>query len=373
MKRLAAWLSIALSAWLGVVGVRGGAREESALYPPRADAIAFQHATDAHRQLSCDRCHRPRADRPDDLRASESDCASCHADRIDRTQISAERCGSCHRGFDPAHPRAPAPVALPPSRLRFDHAKHTNVSCTTCHSGGDGATSLPSMSTCLTCHAATKSKPLPCNGCHLALPSGRLRTQFDDAKLIPRSGYLGMAHDADFYVRHRWVAADQGAVCATCHVESECTACHDGRRKPRGIHPNDYLSLHAQDSQRNATRCNSCHDSPSFCLPCHARLGISEISAPDVHAPRRFHPAASLWIRGPVLHAREAQRSLSSCVSCHAERDCVQCHGAPGVGTGLHSPHPAGFDAQCGEALARNPRACTMCHRASDPAFRTCR
>jgi hypothetical protein len=145
-------------------------------------------------------------------------------------------------------------------------------------------------------------------------------------------------------------------------------------RKPRSIHPNDYLALHAQDSQRNATRCNSCHAVTSFCLACHARLGIAQLSSPDISSPRRFHPASSQWIRGPVLHAREAQRSLAGCVTCHAERDCVVCHGARGLGIGLHSPHPADFaNAGCARELARGARACLGCHRSSDTALRNCR
>jgi hypothetical protein len=378
MKRVTLAIGLlSASAWLGAQTVRSeAARPSSAIYPQVSQPIALSHATPAHRALSCDRCHQPRADRPtsrEDLRPTEAQCATCHADRVERAQASAERCGYCHRNFDPARSAGPDPIPAPSLRLHFAHAKHAQLTCNACHAAGAASATpqLPSMQTCLNCHQERRA--LPCNGCHLTVPSGRLQTQFPDAKLIPRSSFLGMAHDRDFSVRHRWIAADQGAVCATCHVESECTACHDGPRKPRSVHPNDYVSLHAQDSQRNAARCGSCHSSPSFCLPCHARLGISQISAPDVHAPRRFHPASSVWIRGPVLHAREAQRSLSSCVSCHAERDCVDCHGGKGVGAGLHSPHPAGFSAECGQALARSPRPCLVCHRASDAVLRTCR
>jgi hypothetical protein len=380
MRRVAPVLLCCLlvAAWLGVETARGERAPSAAaspLYAPIAQPIALSHATAAHRALACNYCHKPQSDRSrtqDDQRPSEAVCATCHADRTTRTQASAQRCGFCHRGFDPLRTTAPERVPLRPARLHFAHARHASLECTTCHAGSGPTPALPNMASCLQCHEQRRA--LTCGGCHLSTPSGRLRTQFADVKLVPRSGFLGMAHDADFSVRHRWLAADQGAVCATCHVESECSACHDGARKPRSLHPNDYLALHAQDSQRNATRCNSCHSTTSFCLACHARLGISEISAPDLHAPRRFHPASSQWIRGPVLHAREAQRSLSSCVSCHAERDCVECHGARGVGTGLRSPHTPGFaSGACAQDFARNSRACLLCHRASDSLLRTCR
>jgi hypothetical protein len=200
-----------------------------------------------------------------------------------------------------------------------------------------------------------------------------LRTKFPEGRLVPRGSWLGIAHDADFVVRHRWLAADHGAVCQSCHVEDECASCHDGSQRPRAIHPNDYLSLHPRDAMRAATRCNGCHSQQSFCLACHARLGIAQLSAPDVASPRRFHPAMALWTRGPQLHAREAQRSLASCVSCHAERDCVECHAARGFGAGSRSPHPSSFARDCGRTYARNPQPCLACHRASDAQLQLCR
>ncbi|HBQ09682.1 MAG TPA: hypothetical protein DEF51_00335 [Myxococcales bacterium] len=52
---------------------------------------------------------------------------------------------------------------------------------------------------------------------------------------------------------------------------------------------------------------------------------------------------------------------MNACASCHAERDCVQCHGALGIGAGV-SPHPPGFAASCLGALSGNARACRTCH-----------
>ena len=57
----------------------------------------------------------------------------------------------------------------------------------------------------------------------------------------------------------------------------------------------------------------------------------------------------------------EAQRAMNACASCHAESDCVQCHGALGIGAGV-SPHPPGFASRCRAALDRNARACVTCH-----------
>jgi hypothetical protein len=117
--------------------------------------------------------------------------------------------------------------------------------------------------------------------------------------------------------------------------------------------------------------CGSCHQASRFCTECHARLGLSPISAPDVRAARRYHPPAAVWVRGPSLHGLEARRAMSTCVSCHAERDCVVCHGALGIGAGV-SPHGAAFSATCGAALSSNARACVTCHGDVEALRRRC-
>jgi hypothetical protein len=372
----------ALSAWLGAHAAHGdgkahhGARSASAprtaaVYPERPRLLRIDHASVGHRDLACTQCHAASAGAParrPELPVAEQTCAPCHSERIDRAGASAERCGTCHLGFDPARVSAPAAPRVQPRRLVFSHAKHRATECKQCHAipqpqaaaGSHSLPALPPMESCFGCHTAERA--LPCAGCHVAQPSGRLRTSFSDGQLIPRSAFLGLAHDADFSVRHRWLAADHGQTCASCHGEDECAECHDGRQRPRGIHPNDYLALHPQDALRAATRCTSCHATQTFCAACHARLGIAQRSAPDVASPRRFHPPPALWSRGPTLHAREATRALDGCITCHAERDCVECHGSRSRGFGGASPHPPGFVQQCARALARDPRPCLTCH-----------
>ena len=381
MKRIAFVCAYTvLLAWLGARQARGeglpAAITRSPLYAVLPKPVRFRHSAAAHRAMPCTACHRARlvrAGSPEDHRPNEAACTACHAELTDRRRSDAAHCGFCHRDFDPQRTAAPELLPLRAARVRFDHPRHAAIACAGCHTSEQGTSepAFPSMATCRGCHTA--SRELACNGCHVTTPSGRLQTAFGSDTLVPRGALFGMAHDSDFAIRHRWIAADHGAVCASCHVESECSGCHDGTRKPRGIHPNDYLALHAQDVQRNATRCTSCHSQTSFCLACHARLGIAQLSSPDISSPRRFHPPSSQWIRGSVLHAREAQRSLGTCVSCHEERDCIVCHGAGGFGIGLHSPHPVGFAASCAGAFARSARACLMCHRASDAALQACR
>jgi Cytochrome c7 and related cytochrome c len=374
-------LVFALSAALGVHSVLGDAQPGRAsrspiVYPQSAGALRMDHALPAHRALPCTQCHvQPAAvggERWPELAAREASCAPCHADRLDRAETTAARCGYCHVGFDPARSSAvPGPRARADERPRlvFDHGRHRDQPCASCHASasGGGEPDLPEMQTCLSCHQGARS--LACAACHPADASGRLHTRFAEGRLKPRSGFLGIAHDRDFVVRHRWLAADHGGACRSCHTEDECVECHDGRRRPRSIHPNDYLSLHAQEAMRAADRCTSCHATQSFCQACHARLGIAQRAAPDLASPRRYHPPPAQWSRGPVLHAREAERSLQSCITCHAERDCVDCHGSQASGFVGISPHPAGFVQDCARLLARDPRPCMTCHQARDASL----
>jgi hypothetical protein len=388
-------LGLALAVLLGLSHAANGqprprratpAGRSAIIYPAQRIAIRMDHAHPAHRALPCVQCHTgaPSSRTARDLLIpAESTCNPCHAAQTDRDAPSAERCGTCHVGYGAGGTRVVPASSFPTPRLHFSHATHVQrgATCESCHAGvRESALAtrdhLPTMRQCLTCHGGarsdgargaapanaapptTRAAPSACTTCHLAEPDGVLRTRFAEGTLTPPDWLLGMGHDADWLVRHRWVGADQGTACASCHRESECTDCHDGRVRPRTVHPNDYLTIHTQDARREPTRCASCHTTQRFCSECHARLGLATTSAPAVRATNRYHPPAAAWERA---HALEAKRSLTACASCHAERDCVSCHGALGIGGGL-SPHPPGFAARCASLLAANARACVTCH-----------
>ena len=164
-------------------------------------------------------------------------------------------------------------------------------------------------------------------------------------------------------------------LCASCHREDFCTGCHDGRVRPRAIHPGDYLSMHATEARLSPQRCTSCHNQQSFCLGCHQRTGVSMSGPPGVRTLARFHPPKELWSGVPPRagdHGYEAVRNLNACVSCHIERACVVCHGGRGIGGGFN-PHGPGFAHQCASLLSRNPRACLVCHLPDDEVLSSCR
>lgn len=388
-----AWAALALSltaaATLGVQrGARGQSRPPAAatavprlpspvIYPPERIALRMDHALPAHAELRCVRCHRGAglSERVEDhLIPREDSCQPCHAEDLDREAPDrVTRCATCHVGFGERDEQLVPASEFPTARLRFSHRTHVEngMRCLTCHEGVGQVgvatrANLPTMRQCFECHgppgfAAEASAPAQCETCHLTRPDGMLRTRFPEGELNPPDWLFSARHDHEWLVRHRWVGADQGSLCAECHQESDCVDCHDGRVRPRRVHPGDYLTTHVAQARRDQPRCTSCHETSRFCTECHSRLGLSTMAAPAVRATSRYHPPNAVWVRGPVLHGLEARRAMNACASCHAERDCVQCHGALGIGAGV-SPHPPGFAASCLGALSGNARACRTCH-----------
>lgn len=265
---------------------------------------------------------------------------------------------------------APPGSASRQPNLLFSHRTHARIGmrCFECHeeiNRVDPPTRrhMPSMESCLRCHGGTSARTTdPCTTCHLS-QGQKMRTRYGKQTLTPPDWLWGMGHDRDFIVRHRWVAADQGAACASCHSESDCVDCHDGRVRPTRVHPHGFLNAHATAAVRDSPKCASCHAAQRFCTECHARLGLSPLSAPRARlGATRFHPPREVWTEGQAMHGVEAQRSLQTCVGCHREEDCIDCHGSAQSGRRGISPHPASFSDQCQSMLRANPRACLSCH-----------
>lgn len=359
------------------------------IYPEQRIPLHFSHSVHLTQgRATCRSCHEgawTSTSARDRLLPAPAVCDRCHGPS--HTQGAAkEGCPRCHVADGKnAAPR----LLIPRANLFFPHAKHVtrNIGCAQCHgdlSRAERATraSLPRMQQCLTCHdqpdaAARGEAKSACDTCHLpavaGVAGGRLRTSFPEGELKPPAWLRGAAHTPDFTETHKRKAGEDSSFCATCHTEDSCASCHDGRVRPRGLHPNDYLSMHAIEARLAMHRCTSCHQETSFCLPCHQRLGIAQTSGAGARMAGRFHPSRAVYTdppRGPGHHAAEAQRNLAACVSCHVERDCIACHGARGIGAGIRTHRP-GFD--CARAMGRNARPCFACHVPDDPVLARCR
>ncbi len=349
-----------------IVGAAWGGPPSSVIFPTQREPLTFSHRQHLALGAACLDCHaaaETSRSAVDSLMPGEAACRSCHA--IDRAQPTEAGCGSCHVGFVVGEP--PARLHVPPPSLKFDHAAHVSrgQACSGCHGTLEdadlaGRDALPTMTLCLQCHD-DEAAPSACATCHLT-DLGVLRTELPAGDLVPSGQIYGDAHDLAFVRDHGPAASRDADYCGSCHQDSDCLECHAGVRRPDDFHPADYVLIHAIDGRRNDPDCSTCHREQTFCVGCHQRSGIAggDTGDFDQQQPgRQFHPAD--WASDG--HAREARANLDTCVSCHREDDCLECHtsepGSPQV-----SPHGPGWrnSARCEALAARNPRMCTRCH-----------
>jgi len=351
------------------------------VYPLQRLPLIFSHAKHLGRGTACAACHpggTTSQSAVDNLIPGEAACRACHPiDRAEPDRVVAgsppARCAACHVGFVAGQPVER--VYLTPPPLKFAHAQHVKSTCQSCH--GDmtkvelaTALQLPTMSSCLHCHADGAAQE-HCADCHLAKLGGLIQTTFEHGELVPKQDGLGDAHGQGFATHHKQEARQAGATCNACHDQSECVGCHQGVTKPMEFHPGNYLLSHAMDARRGKPDCSACHRYESFCVSCHERegLGTRGETAFDPNNPNlRFHPTG--WSSpgpGPNLHAKEAKKNLTSCTSCHREEDCITCHSAQPGGVKAN-PHPAGWrgSARCRAQDRGNRRMCLRCHIAQN-------
>jgi hypothetical protein len=370
----------------------------------------------------------------DNLIPPEAACRACHKiDRGAPAKVvpagqGPARCDACHvdeegHGWMPGQtpsgaPAEPPRVVLARPSLKFSHQIHVarGVACTSCHVGADQQgmvtrADLPMMASCLTCHngsAGHDGKPgAPgkpptgrCTACHLAEADGRVRVKLatlataaigGTGLLVPSGSLRGIdAHGPNFRREHAQAGRDE-SYCLSCHKRNDCVDCHGGVVKPPDIHPADYVSLHGTDARRNTPDCSSCHRTQTFCIGCHQRLGVA--ADPEGGLPGRrpnnpfgtgtqlkqFHPPG--WARDtagqvlemprPASHSVQAKRNIRTCVSCHREESCLDCHTTDRARGRTFSPHEPGFggSARCRFLAARNRRACIKCHTPTDPVI----
>ncbi len=272
-------------------------------------------------------------------------CATCHA---------RDFCTSCHVNA----PEVPAIQALAPDprslaikaelEAPVSHgapdflpqhgqmARRTPERCAVCHT----------RESCVTCHVG---KPEATLAMHAAGPGRGLGASVERRR--PAS------HGDDFTNRHEPVASAAPKSCAVCHARADCLACHrpDAASAP-GYHPAGFLARHPASAYGRETSCAECHNTRAFCTDCHQQAGLAARGT----LRGGYHDAKQGFLLG---HGPAARQNLESCVSCHAERDCLTCHSA--LGGRRFNPHGAGFDAD--RMRRSNPQMCSVCHGAAIP------
>jgi hypothetical protein len=381
------------------------------IFPAQRLTIRFNHKKHVKELgLTCTTCHdraKTSTRSSDSLLPVPKRCDGCHLTNHGNPSAVGKdgddvisQCGFCHLGYKPADGNKVERMSMPRPNLKMNHAAHArrNIGCAQCHGNVENVElatrdQLPRMRGCFGCH----QKPEPargeakgaCTTCHLTGPNNLLKTSFASGRLLPPRWLHDAGHGPDWIERHKRIAGNDSQLCASCHSESYCVDCHDGRVRPRSVHPNDWLAMHPIAARQNNPSCSSCHRAQSFCVGCHQRAGVAMSGPYANYAGRgRFHPPKSVWSDSPRTsghHAWEAQRNLSACVSCHVERDCAICHataqaggrgggtlpGWKGFGQGVN-PHPAGFRSRCRSALRKNARPCLVCHDPADPKLSEC-
>ncbi|MEZ5064259.1 MAG: cytochrome c3 family protein [bacterium] len=274
-------------------------------------------------------------------------CAVCHA---------KEFCSQCHvngpetpaiaaLGSDPRSLVNQTWLAVPSSHQadRFleahGHDGFSTNQCATCHT----------RESCWVCHAAT---PAVANGLFGASPDRGVGAQPTRHK--PDS------HVPGFGTSHGPLATAAPQNCAACHDRSECLDCHrpEGSSASPGFHPAGFLARHPVEAYARETSCAECHHPREFCASCHEQSGLTRQR--DSLLGAGFHDGQRTFLFG---HGDAARRHLESCVSCHAESDCLTCHSAR-QGRGFN-PHGPGFDAA--RLAEKAPQMCTVCHGLAIP------
>jgi len=381
---LCAALALAL-----VLTALGEAKKKSAktgILRSRSAGISVNHAVHlSDVGLGCTNCHKsaPSSKSSADFLVPDPKvCRSCHAEAQCKGGLLQE-CKTCH---------VTKPSAFTTLRVKhknsveviFPHSKHLSENpdekaCKKCHAfdqdaepkpGKKANPGLPDMRRCLDCHRHRKQyEALLCGTCHFTDKDGTLKTHLSGALMLqPPAWMSGTKHDALWFKEHEAAAANNGSLCAACHVNDDCDRCHagTGQAMPSEIHKDDWIMMHGQASMAGDLHCTSCHNLQHFCLPCHRRSGVAwdSPSGLDVPSGSVFHPEGWYAYPGPgktSSHALQAKKSLSSCVSCHTEYDCMLCHAAPFAEMSPHPP-PSVWNAKCKSLVDKNPHVCLKCH-----------
>jgi len=335
-------LSLGLAACASILGIR-----------PRSGEHPFEHRAHVLKGVPCLECHRDirslGATGPMPFPPTET-CVRCHAKPHD-----TRACSGCHGESYLRHE-----AALAREHLRFTHAEHmprVDGQCVPCHAAvgrTDAKTLRPPMAQCFTCHQHKDQWTTNrCDGCHVDLSTEGVK---------PSSHVI---HDGDFIREHGIRAASARELCATCHTESTCLACHGKtvpalpwrfepeRPKLAGLHRAGFRARHEGEARANPGLCATCHEPTTFCADCHADRHVGAAAG-----SRSPHPPGWVRARGGE-HGRAARVDPVRCAGCHGgagEALCVGCHRVGGPGG---NPHGPGFSSRLEKT--RDP-ACLQCH-----------
>jgi len=275
-------------------------------------------------------------------------CAVCHArDFCVQCHVNAPEVQAIQAlASDPRSLALKAALRAPEShrggRFQSQHgpqARRDPSRCAFCHT----------QESCLACH---RSRPTVISDLPVAGPGRGTGAQIERKK--PAS------HGSDFADRHGPTAGATTSGCRNCHARSECLECHRPATAGGAYHAAGFLTRHPASAFNRQTDCAGCHNQGAFCATCHKQAGL--VSSGRLQGG--YHDANGAFV---LNHGTAARQNIESCVTCHAERDCLACHSAQ---SGRRfNPHGPGFDAE--RLRRRNPQTCSACHGRNIPGAAT--
>lgn len=278
-------------------------------------------------------------------------CATCHA---------RDFCSTCHVNAT----EEPIIMSLQPDRRSLaikaemelkEPASHKAPTFTLTHSD---IVAEKGVGRCAVCHTSNS-----CQACHLVPPKPvRLLPAATPGRVIGAKVKRERPenHGRSFVDGHGPIANGSPKTCAGCHTLEQCIDCHRPNQASVGsYHPADFISRHPVAAYSRETSCQDCHNAGTFCQSCHIQAGLR--SSGVLGTKGTFHDGSPTFVVG---HGQAARQSLESCVSCHAERDCLVCHSA--LGGRRFNPHGPDWDAD--KMRKANPQMCTACHGFSIPS-----
>lgn len=220
------------------------------------------------------------------------------------TEIS---CGGCHE----------------PHAAALQTSVHTPLDCAECHAplGGAmfGVTDLPGMYVAQALQGDLRG------------PAAETRS---DTCLECHEGVTDIVTDGNSGIRIQHETCAVGPTCDTCHS----TVAHgDAVRWPRAAIMEDCTGCHSRVSA--SLECDTCH-------------------AGKIDKDDRLRSGPWQVTHGANWRQTHGMGDLASCMTCHPENYCVDCHG-------LVLPHPATFGREHGSASLAPEADCEGCHRST--------
>jgi hypothetical protein len=312
-----------------------------------SDKIKFDHKAHLEEIDDCATCHKAALEDKGLYKVlpEMSVCAECH-DVKDK-----ESCDLCH-----TNEKSQSGWAKKQRATNFLHSGHKDeiADCTVCHGDKAKLDDKPHKAgnheSCGICHQAEDIDGLKCAKCH---------RDFWFAGQNKMSKY---SHKDNFLKEHGEYATRSAKTCTQCHRESYCSDCHSKKsglkpsiKYPESvgrnlIHRGDWMTLHRIEAKTDESSCLKCH-ARKDCSSCHTRSGVSGRS----EDPLKRHPSG--WVKD---HGDEARKNILSCASCHEGQGpgyCVDCHKA----SSGNNPHPKGWEDKA-RGVHTDDRVCSKCH-----------